>query len=465
MITSETVVSKDMIIYPVIGEKAEEINITATVNGGEAIGAESLAKVSEKAGVDSVDVETLTVDSGTVTPEDLTTLSSLKYLTELDLNLDEDLKMVDAEGNPTTVLPSGQFKGSALEKVSLNGFTEIGASAFARSNDLETVVMSNVVTIGGSAFEETSVEVVTLPESIKSIGKNAFVGKRNGKREMHITIEATTPPTIDGSFAKHADADVTVPDGCLGNYISIDLGKPFKDSGDTKWGGLRVIDNAQKLITYHGVNSWDVMYAYVVDNTAITEGRFPTTFENGDKILSGWNTEKDGTGTSADANTVVTEDMTLYAQWSDPAVDLDVTVSYSNVNEAGEVTWTNQDVTVTLTANEPVQSIEGWTLDETQTVLTKAHDKNGTYHVTVRSADGQEKEVEYTVSGIDKKAPNIKIGGTGNGENYREIKSIAIHDPEGISYLMINETKTEINDKYKYFVDQHIIICHFQKNK
>ena len=151
MITSETVVSKDMIIYPVIGEKAEEINITATVNGGEAIGAESLAKVIEKARVDSVDVETLTVDSGTVTPEDLTTLSSLKYLTELDLNLDEDLKMVDAEGNPTTVLPSGQFKGSALEKVSLNGFTEIGASAFARSNDLETVVMSNVVTIGGSA--------------------------------------------------------------------------------------------------------------------------------------------------------------------------------------------------------------------------------------------------------------------------------------------------------------------------
>ena len=108
---------------------------------------------------------------------------------------------------------------------------------------------------------------------------------------------------------------------------------------------------------------------------------------------------------------------------------------------------------MTLTANEPVQSIEGWTLDETQTVLTKAHDKNGTYHVTVRSAGGQEKEVEYTVSGIDKKAPNIKIGGTGNGENYREIKSIAIHDPEGISYLMINETKTEINDKYKYFTD------------
>lgn len=497
MMTAETVVSEEMTVYPVIGEKAEEIHITAKVNGGESLGGETLAKVVEKANMTAEGVTSLVIESGKVTQDDLATLKSMTRLTNLEMNLDGDLELIDAEGTATTALPAELFQKSSLETVSLAGFTEIGESAFkdtkylesvtipnvtvigagafantarlesielpavteigarafARAQKLETVTMPSVVTIGESAFETTLVEDVTLPATITSIGSQAFVGKPNGKREMHITIEAATPPTIDGSFAKHADADVTVPDGCLGNYISIDLGKPFKDSGDTKWGGLRVIDHAQNLITYHGVNSWDVMYAYVVDNTAITEGRFPITFENGDKILSGWNTEKDGTGTSADANTVVTEDMTLYAQWSDPAVDLDVTVSYSNVNEAGEVTWTNQDVTVTLTANEPVQSIEGWTLDETQTVLTKAHDKNGTYHVTVRSADGQEKEVEYTVSGIDKKAPNIKIGGTGNGENYREIKSIAIHDPEGISYLMINETKTEINDKYKYFTD------------
>ena len=93
------------------------------------------------------------------------------------------------------------------------------------------------------------------------------------------------------------DAYVKVPDGSLGAYLpNLDLSKPFKNSGDTKWGGLRVIDNAQKLLTYHGVNSWDKMYAYVVSGTAITESRFPTTFENGDKILSGWNTSKDGTG-------------------------------------------------------------------------------------------------------------------------------------------------------------------------
>ena len=97
----------------------------------------------------------------------------------------------------------------------------------------------------------------TLPATITSIGSRAFVGKPNGKRELHITIETATPPTIDGSFATHADAYVKVPDGSLGAYLpNLDLSKPFKNSGDTKWGGLRVIDNAQKLLTYHGVNSW-----------------------------------------------------------------------------------------------------------------------------------------------------------------------------------------------------------------
>ena len=35
MVTAETVVSEEMTVYPVIGEKAEEIHITAKVNGGE----------------------------------------------------------------------------------------------------------------------------------------------------------------------------------------------------------------------------------------------------------------------------------------------------------------------------------------------------------------------------------------------------------------------------------------------
>ena len=497
MVTAETVVSEEMTVYPVIGEKAEEIHITAKVNGGESLGGETLAKVVEKANTTAEGVTSLVIESGKVTQDDLATLKSMTRLTNLEMNLDGDLELIGAEGTATTVLPAELFIKSSLETVSLAGFTEIGesafkdtkylesvtipnvtvigagafantarlesielpavteigASAFARAQKLETVTMPSVVTIGASAFEHTLVEDVTLPATITSIGSRAFVGKPNGKRELHITIETATPPTIDGSFATHADAYVKVPDGSLGAYLpNLDLSKPFKNSGDTKWGGLRVIDNAQKLLTYHGVNSWDKMYAYVVSGTAITESRFPTTFENGDKILSGWNTSKDGTGTPVDANTVVTEDMTLYAQWSEPAVDLDVAVSYSNMDEAGETIWTNQDVTVTLTANEPVQDIEGWTR-VSDTVLTKAYSQNGTYSVTVVSNDNQQKEVTYTVAGIDKQAPNVSVKGEGNGDRFRKITGIAVHDTEGVKELKVNDTVTEINSKYKYLTD------------
>ena len=47
---------------------------------------------------------------------------------------------------------------------------------------------------------------------------------------------------------------------------------------------------------------------------------------------------------------------------------------------------------MTLTANEPVQDIEGWTR-VSDTVLTKAYSQNGTYSVTVVSNDNQQKEV------------------------------------------------------------------------
>ena len=129
-------------------------------------------------------------------------------------------------------------------------------------------------------------------------------------------------------------------------------------------------------------------------------------------------------------------------------MDLDVAVSYSNVDEAGETIWTNQDVTVTLTANEPVQDIEGWTR-VSDTVLTKAYSQNGTYSVTVVSNDNQQKEVTYTVAGIDKQAPNVSVKGEGNGDRFRKITGIAVHDTEGVKELKVNDTVTEINSKKK----------------
>ena len=490
MLTAETVVSNDMTVSPVIEEKAEEINVTATVNGGEAIGAENLAKVIEKAGVDRV--ENLTIDSGRVTPEDLETLKELRYLETLEMNLDGDLTLVNETGESTTVLPAGLFEKSKLESVSLAGFTEIGEKAFKDTNnllsvnipnvtniqssaflstnletialpevttigtsafrgadELETVDMPKVETIGSEAFYGTAVAEFTLPATITSIGSKAF---EDVSDDLNITILTATPPEAKGAFGK---GQITVPDGALQNYLpSLDLSKPFWSTGDMKWNNLNVKDNAQRFITFKPNNGTadSSMYAYVVTGTAITEGRFPTTFENEGKILSGWNTAEDGSGTAVDANTVVTEDMTLYAQWSDPVADLKVTASCSNDDGHGGAKWTNEDVTVTLTANKAINDIEGWTR-VSETELTKVHSENGTYQVTVTSADNQQAEVEYVVKHIDKQAPDIRVEGTGNGEHYREITAIAVQDAKGVRYVTVNGVKTMVNAKDEKLTD------------
>ena len=490
MITAGYAITEETRVYPVIGEKAEEVNITATVNGGEAIGAENLAKVIEKAGVDRV--ENLTIDSGKVTPEDLETLKGLRYLETLEMNLDGDLTLVNETGESTTVLPAGLFEKSKLESVSLAGFTEIGEKAFKDTNnllsvnipnvtniqssaflstnletialpevttigtsafrgadELETVDMPKVETIGSEAFYGTAVAEFTLPATITSIGSKAF---EDVSDDLNITILTATPPEAKGAFGK---GQITVPDGALQNYLpSLDLSKPFWSTGDMKWNNLNVKDNAQRFITFKPNNGTadSSMYAYVVTGTAITEGRFPTTFENEGKILSGWNTAEDGSGTAVDANTVVTEDMTLYAQWSDPVADLKVTASCSNDDGHGGAKWTNEDVTVTLTANKAINDIEGWTR-VSETELTKVHSENGTYQVTVTSADNQQAEVEYVVKHIDKQAPDIRVEGTGNGEHYREITAIAVQDAKGVRYVTVNGVKTMVNAKDEKLTD------------
>ena len=122
--------------------------------------------------------------------------------TEIGESAFKDTKYLESVTIPNvTVIGAGAFANTArLESIELPAVTEIGASAFARAQKLETVTMPSVVTIGASAFEHTLVEDVTLPATITSIGSRAFVGKPNGKRELHITIETATPPTIDGSF-------------------------------------------------------------------------------------------------------------------------------------------------------------------------------------------------------------------------------------------------------------------------
>ena len=70
---------------------------------------------------------------------------------------------------------------------------------------------------------------------------------------------------------------------------------------------------------------------------------------------------------------------------------------------------TNQNVTVTITANEEIQEINGWTLSTGKTILTKEYTENTEETVIIKDLAGNETTKQINISNIDKTSPEIEI--------------------------------------------------------
>ena len=70
---------------------------------------------------------------------------------------------------------------------------------------------------------------------------------------------------------------------------------------------------------------------------------------------------------------------------------------------------TNQNVTVTITANEEIQEINGWTLSTGKTILTKEYTQNTEETVIIKDLAGNETTKQINISNIDKTRPEVEI--------------------------------------------------------
>ncbi len=70
---------------------------------------------------------------------------------------------------------------------------------------------------------------------------------------------------------------------------------------------------------------------------------------------------------------------------------------------------TNQDVQVTLTANEKIRPVQGWTLSGDQMKLTKSYSENMTEQITVLDLAGNRTTQTINVTNIDRVAPNLAV--------------------------------------------------------
>lgn len=308
------------------------INITANVNGTPVSG-ETLEDAVTKAGIEQDDVDTVELLTGTITQADLDYLKGSR-VTELTINLDADLKMADG----STKMPGSQFQNSRLEKLTLGGFTEIGSRAFVQSTSLKEVSLPDVVTVGKEAFYRCDDYTdVTLPASIQSIGDSAFAEAANGKRELNVVFQGTTPPEL-GNRPFGPLGTVTVPEGSLTAYLpELDITKTFRDSGTNKFGNLDVIDPAyQKVKFQYGQYGSNAFYAYYKKGAALNTVEIqdiPSSSIPEGKEFAGWNTKKDGSGaTIADTDAVPADVEVLYPVYEDVVVNITINIDGKEIS-------------------------------------------------------------------------------------------------------------------------------------
>ena len=138
-------------------EKGEATAVVTVKIDGTQYDATSIEDAVTQSGVTASNVESIEFVSGTITAADLNTYmkETTKYLTDLKMNLSENLKLTDAEGAESTAVPGSAFKSTRLETVELGGFTEIKADAFNGCTKLTSVKMPNMEVIGVDAFYRT----------------------------------------------------------------------------------------------------------------------------------------------------------------------------------------------------------------------------------------------------------------------------------------------------------------------
>lgn len=85
-------------------------------------------------------------------------------------------------------------------------------------------------------------------------------------------------------------------------------------------------------------------------------------------------------------------------------LDLEATLKYSKTS------ITNEDVTVTITANKEIQEVEGWDLANDKMTLTKIYKKNCAETLKITDLAGNIKYVPISVGNIDKVSPVAIVG-------------------------------------------------------
>ena len=104
---------------------------------------------------------------------------------------------------------------------------------------------------------------------------------------------------------------------------------------------------------------------------------------------------------------------------------------------------TNQDITVTITSDEEIEELEGWTKVDSVT-YTKIYDQNTSEELTVKDLVGNSTSVDITIENIDKVTPVLtvkesSIGSVVDDVGYYSKIDLGLYDDINLDAVVVND--------------------------
>ena len=369
------------------------------------------------------------------------------------------LKSINIPEGVTSIRDSTFYRCSSLESINIpEGVTRIGYSAFYGCSSLKSInIPEGVTSIEYGVFDGCiSLESINIPSSVTSIENEAFDGCSNlesinvdkdneqyisengilfnkekteiikypeGKKDLKEYVITERITSIrENSFYESNNLIIYTNSNSEGHryaeeyeqaYVIDDEGPtvtftPNGSNNPKKGYTVKVnVEDNQEVV---GVNEESLKYLWTQSEEVPTKESFEESLKNGQDITKNtgdgiwylWVYSKDNLD-----NEKITRSEGFYIDNTAPSVN----VEYSTKNP------TNKNVKVTITANEEIQSIEGWTLSSDKNTLIKEYSENTKETIVVKDIAGNEVSTNIEITNIDKTLPEITIGDINNDGN------------------------------------------------
>ena len=241
------------------------------------------------------------------------------------------------------------------------------------------------------------------------------IDKESPILEVNITPTETTSGSVTVEI--RANESIQPVDGWVLSEDQMTLSKTYIENAEER---LTIYDLAGNSTTQDiSVNNIDNQSPQLEVNystSSLTNGNVTVTITSNKPVqaVDGWALSESQMELSKTYEANTEENIIIYDLVGNST---EVSISISNIDKVSpeyDITYstlelTNENIVVTITANELIQGMEGWTLSENQMTLSKIYEENIEENIMIYDLAGNSTIVDISIENIDKIIPQIEM--------------------------------------------------------